>query len=92
MNGPTPPEEIKGRRVKRLRIGPSFFPMAFQSGLVFEIQDGVPPGAQFRGYAHDPERNELVIFIEHESFEWIPFANQAPEMILTVTKRQLPNV
>lgn len=66
------------RRVRRIEITPEIFPKLFTSGTFFKIEDGVPDDAQFRGYCISPEKNCLIIFIEHESFEEIHESMMAP--------------
>ncbi len=77
-----------GRRIKRILVSSDFFPMAFRTGLVFQIESGVPANAQFRGYVIDERTNCVAIFIEHESFEFIPYAKEVPILDLKFIKRQ----
>lgn len=83
-------ENDNGRRIKRVLFSAEFIPMAFRTGLVFEIESGIPHGAQFRGFALDVNTNCLAMFIEHPSFEFIPYAKEVPILDLKFLKRQVP--
>ncbi len=56
-------------RVKRYSITPEMFPLLFEDGLTLQVIKGIPRGAKFRGYAIDPERNSVMLFVEHWSFD-----------------------
>lgn len=77
--GPAPMPE---RRMKRFEVRPEWFPMALVTGKCFEILQGLPDGAIFRGYAIDPVRNILVLFVEHESFDVVTPGSQTPPGII----------
>ena len=75
-------------RVRRFEISPEAFPMQFTKGMKFKVEEGIPEGATFRGFAVDPMRNLLVVFVEHESFDEIPVAGEPP--LDTISIRYYP--
>jgi hypothetical protein len=81
-NAPPPRQGIDIKEYARLRkysISPQVFPMALKSGLRFVVDEGIPDGAEFRGYAIDHARNLIAIFVEHESFELVHQSEVIPE-------------
>jgi len=68
----------RGKRIRKYRIDPQILPGLFKTGVFNEIINGIPEGAQFRGYAIDHVTNNLVIFVEHESFEMIHEGGESP--------------
>ena len=66
-------------RIRRYLVSPDLFPSLFRTGLKFEILEGIPDGAQFRGYAIDHATNCLSIFVEHSSFEELEGGLAAPD-------------
>lgn len=53
---------------------------------------GIPEGAQFRGFSQDWEKNQINLFVEHESFDDIPPGQITPELIVTVTRKDVQDV
>lgn len=73
------PDEKEYCRVRRYEVTPALFPMMFTTGQKFEVTDGIPEGANFRGFAHCYERNTIMVFIEHESFDKVHASYVAPQ-------------
>ncbi len=72
-------EDIKVvRRIRRYEIIPEVLVNVFRTGVFMEIIDGIPNDAVFKGFAHDYERNTLVVFMEHPSFDPVPDSHVAP--------------
>ena len=44
----------------------------------YQCVEGLPQGAEFRGFAHDYTRNCLNLFFEHDSFDDIPDSHCCP--------------
>ena len=42
------------------------------------LANGIPNGAEFRGFAIDYVNNDLFIFVEHESFDEVDESSKVP--------------
>lgn len=65
-------------KIKRFLISPKVLPMLFEDGLSFKVDKGIPQGAKFKGYAHDPLTNCIVVFVEHESYKEVDENKEVP--------------
>lgn len=72
------------RRVRRYSFSPRVFLNTFEQGQKFEVLEGMPRGAELRGFAHDWERNCIVLFIEHESFDLVYEGNIPEDSFVTM--------
>ncbi|MGZ6477678.1 MAG: hypothetical protein ACXWQE_00170 [Bdellovibrionales bacterium] len=79
------PNNDSGRRIKRVILGSDFMPMVFKTGLIFEVGAGIPEGAQFRGFVIDQSNNSIVMFLEHPSFDLVPYSDRVPELLMSFT-------
>lgn len=70
---------MRSNRIMKMLVSPEIFPGMLQSGKKFRVTSGgVPSDVQFRGFAHDYERNCIAVFIEHESFDLVPEGTTIP--------------
>lgn len=84
------PEEIKSleyRRVRRYSFSPEIFRHIFKTGEVFEVTNGIPDDAIFRGFTHDPCTNNIVTFFEHPSFDPVHQSMIPPESKIELLRR-----
>ncbi len=72
-------KKMTSRRLKRLLISPELFPSMFVTGKRIMITAGIPYGTEFRGFAHDFERNCIAVYIEHPSFDPVDETKVIPE-------------
>ncbi len=76
------------RRGRCYLIDPEIFPQIFRSGNAIDIIEGIPDGAQFRGYSIDPARNIICMFVEDPSFAEIGAGERLPEFIIKMGRRK----
>lgn len=72
------------RRIRVYPLRPEIMPGAFVEGAVVEVLSGIPSGARFCGYVIDSEKNNINMFVEHESFEEIPEEAIPPRHLIHV--------
>lgn len=66
-------------RIKRIAFAPEMILDLFTTSDQMDISCvGLPTGCAYRGMIMDPTTGELVLFIEHESFEDIPPKSAPP--------------
>lgn len=65
-------------RIRRYEVCADIFPLMFQTGIVIEVVKGLPSDCKLRGYVICPDRNILILFIEHESFDLVKKDMYAP--------------
>ncbi len=80
--------EMPQRRTRRYEISSDFFTFGYSTGMFFEVTKGFPPDVQFRGFVVDYERNVLVLFMEHESFDPVPESEMPPYGQIQFTRHQ----
>ena len=68
----------KIRRLRRFIISAGDIMQMFMQDLKLEIVKGIPRDAKCVGFAHDYERNGIVIFVEHESFSPVQEGHMVP--------------
>lgn len=79
-------------RVKRLTINPEIFFKLMAPNSAWKIENGVPADARMRGFLIDPHTQNLVLFVEHESFEPIDLSREvAPPMQVDFRRIVLKN-
>jgi len=71
-------------RIRKYIFNPQIIPGTFITGQFCKVINGIPPGSEFRGFVIDHLTNNLIIFVEHESFEMIPENEEAPTMSLVM--------
>ena len=60
-----------------------------KQGTAWRVDAGVPDKAEMRGFTIDPQTQNLVLFVEHESFDAIDVQGQvAPLLTLEIRKVQ----
>ncbi len=72
------------RRYKQLRVSQDLFVDWFTTGfrVAFEIESGIPKGAKVVNIlAAFPDL--IVLVLEHESFDEVPFGELIPELTIT---------
>lgn len=65
------------RRLMRLEVPPTFFGVAIK-GTFIECTEGLPEDCEFRGFAINPEKNTLNVFISHPSFAYVHEGGEIP--------------
>lgn len=71
------------KRLKRITINPEAFLHIMADNTAWRVAQGVPKGARLTNTVMDPHTGNLVIFIEHESFEEIELAKDVAPMLPT---------
>lgn len=65
-------------RIKRLIINPLAFLHIMKDDTAWRVTKGVPKDTKICGFVIDPHTNNLVLFIEHESFPEVDVNTVAP--------------
>jgi hypothetical protein len=67
------------KRVVKIGITPRLLMQFFIAPNAFRCVEGLPNGAEFRGFAHDYNRNCINIFVSHESFAEVIEGHECPD-------------
>lgn len=46
-----------------------------QTGTTWRVDQGIPKGAEMRGFNIDPQTQNLILFISHDSFDEVDVTN-----------------
>jgi len=57
------------KRLAKTVMGAGCFQDMLTTGAMYKTIKGLPKGAEFRGWGHNPLTNEIHTFWEHESFK-----------------------
>lgn len=65
-------------RLKRLQINPEAFIHIMSEETAWRVSKGLPKGCRLRGAVMDPYAQNLIILLEHESFDEVEVTEVAP--------------
>lgn len=65
-------------------VYPASLMRALEQGNFFKIVEGIPPGAEFRGFTICSEKNAIMLTVEHSSFDVIPEGQTIPVFHITI--------
>lgn len=65
-------------KIKRLMISPQAMVNIMQQDTAWRVHVGLPKGCKMRGFTLDPYTQQMILFVEHESFEEIDLKTVAP--------------
>ena len=76
-------------RLKRLIINPEAFLKIMSQDTAWRVKAGVPKTARLHGFLIDPSTQNLVIFLEDESFDPIDVTNEVAPLLVTEFRKIL---
>lgn len=65
-------------KVKRVQINPEAFFFIMCNDTAWRVSKGIPKGARLRGFTIDPYTQNLILFVEHDSFPEVPVESVVP--------------
>ena len=68
-------------RIKRVIINPLAFLGIMSTGSCWRVDNGIPKTAKLNGFTIDPQTQNLVLFVQDESFEAIDVNEQVAGLI-----------
>lgn len=74
------------RRIKCVKFTPDALAMFCEQGQAWMTTEGLPAGAKFVHFSHDPVDNLVRLWVEHESFPPLDPSRLAPELQITMHK------
>jgi len=76
-------------KIKRVIINPLAFLNIMETNTAWRVTSGIPKDARLCGFTTDPQTQNLILFIEHPSFDEIDVQNEVASLLtLEVRKVQ----
>lgn len=78
---------MKTAKIMRITINPEVLFHAFGINSAWMVEKGIPEGATLRGFNLDANTQNLIMFIEHPSFEEVQLESElAPQLEMLFRK------
>jgi len=75
------------KRARKVIIDPYTFFQILRTGTMWKVERGVPDGAEYLGLMKEPGTENLILFLEHPSFDEIEVEKEiAPKLTMLFKK------